>query len=800
MRLYVLIHATFLFSICSVGQNSCTNVFSGQVIDAHDSTPLNKAYLTILETGKVVTTNTKGEFFITNLCRGTYDVEVYHIDCPKKKFKVKILGDTQKTIMLEHHLEALNEIIINGQSKVNTSETLLETTLSKDILERFNGKALGDALNHISGVSSLNTGNTIVKPLIQGLHSSRITMISNGVRMEDQEWGEEHAPNIDINAVSSLTVLKGAGALQYSGDAVGGIIISDTEKVPVKDSIYGKTFLTTMSNGLGTSLSSQLTKSYDNGFYGSVQGTLKQFGDFRAPNYNLTNTGISERNVSLTFGANYFRYGFEAYASIFNTNLGILRASHLGNAGDLFRAISSSQPLVIEDFRYRNKAPKQEVTHKLFTFKGFRKINAFGKLTATYNFQNNERLEFDIRRGNDNIPALDIQLKTHALMLDLKSNLFENITLKTGIVARFQDNVSDPNTGVRRLIPDYTKYHLGAYSVLDYDIQPNLTLEFGARIDYIFQNTFKFYKTSLWESRGYDSRFPDLVIDVLPNQLLTNSKLHFYNPSGVLGAKYIFNKNYNLFLHYAITSRAPNPSELFSEGLHHSLARIEIGDFTFNSENSHKISLTLQKQKSSFNFSLNPYINIINDFILIEPMGSENTTRGSFPVWEYRQTDAQLLGVDIDASYNIIHPITVNHQFSLVKGYDRILDEPLINIPATNTKTRVRYFNSKLHNLTLDIESEYTFRQNEYPNNNFDIFIPTTETIETVDVSTPPEAYHLIHFSSSITKKIASKTTLQVGLDISNIFNISYRNYLNRFRYYADDLGRNIILSLKINY
>jgi len=141
-----------------------------------------------------------------------------------------------------------------------------------------------------------------------------------------------------------------------------------------------------------------------------------------------------------------------------------------------------------------------------------------------------------------------------------------------------------------------------------------------------------------------------------------------------------------------------------------------------------------------------------------------------------------------------------NHQLSLVKGNDRTRKEALINIPPVNIKNEVIYTKPELNNLRLKLQSEYVFKQNEFPNNNFEIFIPQTETMELVDVSSTPSAYHLLNFSSSIDFKINKEAALTVGFDVSNIFNTSYRNYLNRLRYYADDLGRNFLINLKINY
>ena len=795
---------TFVLLLCCSGSaisQMCTNTLSGTVIDFHDGSVLVGATLIVAGTEQSVDTDFEGKFTVPNLCDRSYSIQVYHPYCSTRGFTVRISGDTKRTFRLEHHLEELNEVTLQGNAILQKTKTLDEKVMSSDALERFSSGSLGDALNSLSGVSSLNTGNTVVKPMINGLHSSRVLIINNGVRMEDQEWGSEHAPNIDVNSVGNLTLIKGAGALQYGGDAMGGVIVADAAKVPVIDSLFGKTILAGSSNGRGSSLTSQLTRSYKNGWYTTVQGTVKRFGDFKAPDYVLSNTGTFERNASLQVGLNRFNYGFEGYYSYFKNEIGILRASHLGGAQDQIRAIESDRPLVINDFTYDIASPKQDVTHQLARLKGFKRFEGFGKISLQYDFQRNNRLEFDIRRGDDRDKAsLDLRLNTHTLMLDLDSPLGDAMNLKTGIMGRYQNNFADPETGVRRLIPDYDKYEIGLFGVVDYRMNENWLFEAGGRFDYTYLDVFKFYRSSLWETRGYDERLQDLVVEERGNQILVNPEPDFNNISATFGSTYSFADDYTLFFNYSLASRAPNPSELYSEGLHHSASRIEVGDLEFDSEVGHKFSLTLQKQGEGLRFSVNPFIHSLDDFIVIEPTEVRQTIRGNFQVWEYRQTNAQLLGVDIDASYAFATNFRFDHQFSLIKGYDRSRDEPLINMPPVSTVNGVVYQNSDARNLRLQLQSRYVFRQNEFPNNNFDVFIAATQATETVDVSTPPAAYHLLNFDSSIDFRIGRGSALRVGLGVTNLLNTSYRDYLNRLRYYADNLGRNFTINIKLNY
>ena len=799
MRTYALV-VLLLAQLTTASQN-CSLTLSGKVIDLHDGSLLSGATLVVAETETVVQTSLDGVYSIPNLCPNTsYSIKVLHSSCTPKTFSLKISGDSVRDFKLEHHLEELNEIILEGKAYENKTTTVLEKNLNQETLEQYSAGTLGDALNSLSGVSSLNKGNGIVKPIINGLHSSRIIMINNGVRMQDQEWGKEHAPNIDVSSVGRLTLVKSASALQYGGDAMGGIIIAEGPKVAIKDSLYGKTMLFGASNGRGGGITSQLTKSFENGWYSTVQGTLKRFGDVESADYILSNTGLMEKDLSFRLGLNRFDYGLEGYYSYYNTTIGILRSAHAANASSQIRAINSNEPLIIRNFTYDIGYPNQDVKHHLARIKGFKNFESLGKVNFQYDYQKNKRFEYDIRRGNDrDTPALDLELDTHTVLVDVKK-AYDALELKYGIMGRFQTNFANPDTGIRRLIPDYDKYDYGVYVIGDYKINDKWQVESGIRFDYSFIDAFKYYKNSVWIERGYDLLFPDIVVNELSTQLLTNPKLEFNNLSATIGFNYNISEKSSLFFNQSMASRAPNPSELFSDGLHHAVARIELGDLRLKSEIGHKTDLTYRFENERFNFSVNPFHNLIQDFILIEPTGLRETIRGNFQVWEYRQTEVQLFGLDIDASYNLNKALKYTHQLSLVKGYERGNNLPLINMPPVNTKNQISYSNQKLNNLKLSLESEYVFAQNEYPDNNFEVYIPVLETTETLDISTPPNAYHLLKLNGSMDFKVSKTASLKVGLEVTNLLNTSYRSYLNLLRYYADDLGRNFLLNLKLNY
>ena len=193
--------------------------------------------------------------------------------------------------------------------------------------------------------------------MINGLHSSRILVLTNNVRLQDQEWGIEHAPNIDISAAGSISLIKGSNALEFAGDAIGGVIIVNPNRVYAKDSLYGKTVLNGHQNGRGYGMYIDYP-IMDMGWFVGGQASYKRAGDFKAPDYNLTNTGNELRSFSMNTGFNSLEKVL-MYYSYLKMKLESSGFS-IGNVEDLVNAINSQQPLVIDNFIYNINPPKQE--------------------------------------------------------------------------------------------------------------------------------------------------------------------------------------------------------------------------------------------------------------------------------------------------------------------------------------------------------------------------------------------------------------------------------------------------------
>ncbi|EAR12050.1 hypothetical protein PI23P_11972 [Polaribacter irgensii 23-P] len=787
--------ATFISSA-----QQCTYNFKGIVTDYHDGTPIFGASIFIKSLNKYATSDARGHFEISDLCPGKIEVRISHISCETKEVFITLDNSFFQEFYLEHHTEELKEVRIVATSKLKT-KTLQSSVLKKELIDAYSNSSLGDILKNIAGVSAINTGNTIVKPMINGLHSSRIILMTNGVRLQDQEWGIEHAPNIDINTAEKISVIKGANALEYGGDAIGGVIVVSPDRVLVKDTLYGKSILTGQTNGSGFSFHTALSKATKAGWYVNAKTTFKKYGDFESPAYVLSNTGLNSQAFSLRSGLKKFETGFNVYYTYVKNNIGILKSSHIGNVEDLVHAINSNEPLIVAPFSYDIDAPKQEVTHQLVKIDFYKRYRNTGKLVLQYDFQNNQRYEYDIRVGADKEkPSIDLNLNSHTLKTSFEFDSKSNQTYKVGLKAAYQDNFANPNTGVRRLIPDYYAYDLGLFTIGNFVLNDKTNLDLGLRYDFNYINAKKFYFKSRWNERNYDIDFNHLIIGDFKTQWLVNPTFKYHNFSASAGISHQLNEKNSVLFNYALSSRAPNPSELFSDGLHHSAARIELGDLRMQQELSHRISSSYYFENEKTSVLIDLFYNLIHNFMYIEPEGTEQTIRGAFPVWGYKKTNASLFGVDINWQQQLTNKIDFNNKTSFIRGRDLVNDRHLIDIPAANTVNSIRYQNKKWHHFNATLESNFVFAQNLFPNNNFDVFIPTTNNTVLVDVSSTPNSYHLLKFNTDTSFKLSENSEITVGFTITNILNSKYRDYLNRLRYFADDLGRNYVLQLKFKY
>ena len=240
---------------------------------------------------------------------------------------------------------------------------------------------------------------------------------------------------------------------------------------------------------------------------------------------------------------------------------------------------------------------------------------------------------------------------------------------------------------------------------------------------------------------------------------------------------------------------------MFSDGLHHSLASIEYGNPFLEKETTHKAVIDFEKKSGNFQFAITPFITVgKNNYVIIEPTGVESTIRGSFPVWEYSAVSALFKGIDLDFSYAFNANTKFRNATSWVEATNTKTDLPLINIPPMTINNQLQFSLPKCKSFFVQLNSKTVLRQNRYPNNNFteDIIENGKMVTKMVDISTPPNGYHDLGLELNWGPYPLNSSKVNISLSFDNVLDVSYRNYLNRLRFYSDEIGRNISLQIKL--
>ena len=746
----------------------CAFTLSGKVIDAHDKKPLEFAQLYIPELRMSAVADSTGYYHFKNLCTGTYTVLCQHVGCDSVVAIIQLTENRKKNFYPEHHAHELALISVTTK-KTKETATQSVSELKGRSLEETKGKTLGDALKIIPGLSSMQTGSGISKPVIHGMHSNRILLLNNGIRQEGQQWGSEHAPEIDPFIAGKLTVIKGANSVRYGSDAIAGVILVEPSDLRDSAGLDAVLHMVAKNNGQAGIVSGMVEQNLKAlpALSWRIQGTLKKSGNVRTPHYYLKNTGVNEYNFSGTSTFTKKKYGIELFYSQFNTTIGIFSGAHIGNVSDLYDAIQRPAPLEQAGFSYAIARPYQHIEHELGKAKFYVLTGTAGKLSITYARQYNLRYEYDKHKPlNDSIaalnkPELQFEITSHSTDIAWEHHSFQRFTGTIGIGGLTQGNTYSG----RFFIPNYRNYSGGIYWIERYT-KNKWQLEAGVRYDYKWLRIFK-----------YESR-------VLVSPVYT-----FRNPSATLGL--IYKKSESLSFNFNAGSawRAPGVNELYSDGIHHGTATFEIGDKSLTSEKAYNFIAGVKYRNEKFNVEAEVYHNRIHGFIYLKPqLPATVTIHGAFPTFVYTQVNANFSGIDAQLNYRLLASLLLTVKASILRAFDKTHDEWLIQMPADHFSGEATYHFKICKRLSENYFSwitEYTNKQWRVPAN--------------ADYLEPPRAYTLVNIEAGTTCSIKQQRIV-IGLGCGNVFNITYRNYMDRFRYYADEPGRSITLRLKVPF
>ena len=715
------------------------NKISGKITDK-DNSPIKGVNIFISELHKSSETDENGEYSINSVPGGTIKINFYLFGFITQNKSIFIQnGENKLDVVLETSLFQMDEVIVaTSFHKLQSQNVMKVDHESMKSLQQKGTSTLIEGLATLPGVSQISTGTSIGKPVIRGLSGNRVLVYSQGVRVENQQFGDEHGLGLNDAGVESVEIIKGPASLLYGSDALGGVLYFNPEKFAKSNAFEGDFSQKLFSNTLGSNTTLGSKASSENWKY-LVRGSNTIHSDYKIADGNrVTNTRFNETDLKTGIG-----YSNSILSTVLRYNFNKLDLGIPEN-GIAEQTTSST-----------SEYPKQAVTNHLLSLNSTLFFNK-SKLDIDLGFISNNRSEFE------DSDVANLKMKLNTLNYNLKYYLPKAGKLESifGIQGMAQTNL---NSGTEYLIPNANTKDFGVFGTANYEWNSNV-LQAGIRFDNRNINTESY---SIFGDEGS-------FVAVAKN----------YNSfNGSLGYKTDLTKELKLRINVASGFRAPNLAELTSNGVHEGANRYEIGNSNLSTEQNMQSDLNLEYQNSHFEFFANGFYNKINNYIYLNPSA---ITIAGYNVFNYFQTDAKLYGGEFGVHFHP-HPLDWLHfesSFETVTG-EKQNGEFLPFIPANNWNNSLRAeFNIKnwLKDGFATLNVSNTFDQKK---------ISGFETYT--------DGYTLVNLGIGGQITIW-KTHFNFTINGNNLFNKNYVAHLSRLK--NDDIqniGRNIILGINFN-
>lgn len=709
-----------------------TATLTGKVTD-QSGRPLADVRISVVEIERVATTSAEGVYRMPTLPSGTYSVTYALIGYAPQVRRVTIRDqDVVLDVAMQESAIEIQPIQVTASAGATSALESPQPTavLSGEDLRTSQAPSLGETVNALAGVRSLSTGTGIGKPVIRGLTSNRVLILDDGQRLETSQWGDEHSPNIETADAERIEVIRGPASVLYGSDALGGVINIIPRELP--DALSGPGFIR-----------GNFTTAYGTNNKGA-DGTLGLEGAHGGFGFRTSLTGRHSDDV-LTPAGRLFNSGNEAIG-------GTAAAGYRGGWGSLTATYSHRDEhiQIHEDPAEDPTAtPNQRIGEDRGRISLSLPVGSASRLEATAGYERNRRREFEDAATTD--VALGLLSRTWTGDVHLHHaplGRFAGIVGISGLHNAFE------KFGEETLIPNNKAYNVGAYLFEQTDAG-RWNFSFGARFDH----------------RQLDVE-SDTVLQVAAQTRKYNSV------TGNLGLLYHVSEPVALVLNVGRGYRAPSAFDLFANGVHEGTVAFERGNPALSNEHSLNTDIALRIQNRTMGIEIGGFYNRIYDFIYTRPTGTFDSASG-FQIFDVVQGDARLVGFEAAAE---VHPTPFLHlrtTADYVDGKNTTTNTPLPFVPPFRVSYSARLEGGPggwISNAYFQFGGETNSKQTKLDPNDF-----------------APEGYTVFNLGAGASFPLGRRT-VNLDLTLQNAFDKEYASFLSRFKTYALNPGRNLIV------
>jgi len=722
----------------------------GRVTTAAGS-PVADVEILVPELDRSARTGSDGAFVLVSLPPGQHTVVFRRPGYAPVVQPVKLAGSTRLDVVLREATFELEPVVVTGmRAPVAPLLSVMPiATLSEDRVRQEQSVSLAHTLEAVAGVRTLSTGGEIGKPVIRGLSGSRVLVADDGSRLEDYSWSDEDGPSMDARLADRVEVVRGPASVLYGSDALGGVVnvIPD----PLPDALGrlpftnggAETYFAANNHEFGGVLKMEGARQ---AFGWRAQAIARKSEALHTPVGELDNTGFGSLDGQLAGGLR----GSWGGATIRYTRYG----------GEFKLLEAGGPPPGVPDSL--EAGPERKLSDDRVQMSG--NFVAGGlRLETKAQWQRHwlqEVSDEQVPGGPPPVPGqetvqFDLLLNTVTLDVLAHHALSPAIRGTVGAAGAFQDN----NTrGPVPVVPDAHSGTLALFA-LERATMGRVSLVAGARVD----------GRRLWADANATIGSPAASLD-------------WAAVSGDLGVVAEPAEGMVLSVNGGRGWRAPTLFELFASGPRIGEARYEIGRSDLVHETSLNLDLGARWERGPVRAEVAAYRNDINDYIYLAPTGD---TISGYQVYRHQQADAVLRGLEASLEVQPVTDLTLRARFDAVEGTNQLTSEPLPLMPPPRGGLELEYQTTELSwatRLYLSVEGEKLWTQTR---------------LSSFDLAT--DGYELLHFGAGIEKRVGSRP-MRLDLRVRNAGNVSYKDFLSRYKQFALNPGRNIVVRLGADF
>jgi iron complex outermembrane receptor protein len=802
MKSFIIVLFLIGLPLTLLGQHSV----SGIVYDENqEPLPGTEIYIEELHIG--TTADLDGSYVLKNIPSGNHKLTFSFIGYSSFNAEIFIAEeDISLDVTLEPSLFHMDEVIVSAPfSKLQSENVMKIESRTLASLRKQGAPTLVQSLTAIPGVSEVSTGNGIGKPVIRGLSGNRVLVYTQGVRLENQQYGQEHGLGLNASGIESVEVIKGPASLLYGSDALGGVLYVNPEKFAFQDETQINAGQTFFSNTLGSNTTAGVKTSKDQ-FKMLLRGGYNTHSDYEIPNGDrVTNTRYREVDFKAGLGMNLDNFVTELRYNYNKSDIGI---------PEEIAEQSSSKNMLL---------PFQDLTTHILSLHNHFFLNR-SKFEVNLGYIMNRRKEYEgghehghedhdheseegheseedheseegheseedheSEEGHDaSEAALFMDLKTFTYDVKYHLPTSERFETIVGMQGMWQSN---ENFGEEILIPDAITNDLGLLVNTSFEINENHTLQGGLRFDHRSIETEAYALEHHEDHEHHEEHEDEMDEDEMEEdhdeeaEIVDAIDRSFSNMTFSVGYKTSLFGMISTRINFASGFRAPNLAELTSYGVHHGTNRFEVGNPDLESERNFQTDISLEYRNRHIEIYVNGFYNILNNYIYLSPTGEE---MDDAPVFDYVQNDAKLYGSEFGIHLHP-HPVDWLH---LESNFEMVIGElneggylPLIPANKWSNTLRGEFKGwQRFNEVYLAVTMDSFFDQNKVS-----------------DFETETPGYNLVNFGLGGDISF-EKWSLGLRLSLNNAFNETYISHLSRLKFNGiPNPGRNFTFGLNFN-